>query len=211
MLFVKERIGNWVTAAIVLVLGILCIVAGAKMGGDNWEAAADALDGISITIGIVFIVVGSILLILAGVVAFLVKKGFLSPALAGGATLAVGISLVVAKYASNLIFIFLTVLPYLAIVLGAIILLYAIYNLVLALKSKGAKAAVIAAIVVMIFAIAAIVLGALCVGDEPVIKLHVQLIVLGIVAVVAAALMVLLTFVKVPDVVVVAVKPSKEK
>ena len=211
MAFVKERLGKWITAAIILVIGILCIVAGAKMGGDDWNAASSALDAISTTLGIILIIFGSLVIAIAVIVTLFAKKGFALIALPGGALLAIGISLVVAQYAANLILILLTVIPYLLIVLGAVIFIDAGFNLGFAIKDKNVKPVLVSVIAAAIIAIAAIVVGALCIGDDPVIKMHVQLIVFGIVLCLVACLKILVTFVKVPDVIVVAVKPEENK
>lgn len=211
MQFVKERLGKWITAAIVLVVGILCIVAGAAMGGKDWEAAQGALDGISLTLGIILIIVGALALVLSIVVAVIARKGFAAVAIPGAVLLAFGISLVVAKYGSTLLFILLTVLPYLLIAIGAVILADAIFNLVMGLVGKNVKAVLVGVIVGMVIGVVAIVLGALCVGENPVIAQNVQLIVFGIVVCLLAVLLVVLTFVKLPDAVVVVVKQDKAK
>ena len=209
MSFVRERLGKWIEAAIILTVGILCIVAGAKMGGNDWEAAKNALDSISMVLGIILIVVGSLSIVLGLLVAILVKKGFLPVALPGGVLLAFGISLVIGKYAASLIQLFLYVLPFLLICVGGVILIEAILTLVFAIKDKNVKAVLVLVIVFAIVAIAAIVLGALCLGNDPVIKTNVQLIVFGIVLVLMACLQVLSTLVAIPTVVVIAKEEKK--
>lgn len=204
MSFVRERLGKWIEAAIILVVGILCIVAGAQLGGNDWNAAKDALNGISTTLGIVLIVVGSLSVALGILVTCLAKKGFLPVALPGGVLLAFGISLLVKPYAADFIFLFLYVLPFLLICVGAVILGEAIFDLVFGILGKKVKDVLVLVIVLAIVAVASIVIGALCIGDDPVIKTNVQLIVFGIVLVLMACLQVLSTFVKVPTVVVVA-------
>lgn len=211
MQFVKERLGKWITAAIIIVVGILCIVAGAAMGGNDPETAKNALDGISITLGVILIVVGALALALGVVVTILAKKGFLVVALPGAIVLALGISLVVAKYGASLISILLTVIPYLLICIGAVIFIDAIINLVQGIIKKEVKAILVAVIVAIVVSVAAIVLGALCVGSDPVIKWGVQLIVFGIIVCLIGVLEVVLTFVKVPDVVVAVVKTEKKE
>ena len=211
MQFVKERLGKWITAAIVITVGILCIVAGAAMGGNDPETAKNALDGISITLGVILIVVGALALALGVVVTILAKKGFLVVALPGAIVLALGISLVVAKYGASLISILLTVIPYLLICIGAVIFIDAIINLVQGIIKKEVKAILVAVIVAIVVSVAAIVLGALCVGSDPVIKWGVQLIVFGIIVCLIGVLEVVLTFVKVPDVVVAVVKTEKKE
>ncbi len=211
MQFVKERLGKWITAAIIIVVGILCIVAGAAMGGNDPETAKNALDGISITLGVILIVVGALALALGVVVTILAKKGFLVVALPGAIVLALGISLVVAKYGASLISILLTVIPYLLICIGAVIFIDAIINLVQGIIKKEVNAILVAVIVAIVVSVAAIVLGALCVGSDPVIKWGVQLIVFGIIVCLIGVLEVVLTFVKVPDVVVAVVKTEKKE
>ena len=211
MIFVKERLGKWITAAIIIVVGILCIVAGAAMGGNDPETAKNALDGISITLGVILIVVGALALALGVVVTILAKKGFLVVALPGAIVLALGISLVVAKYGASLISILLTVIPYLLICIGSVIFIDAIINLVQGIIKKEVKAILVAVIVAIVVSVAAIVVGALCVGSDPVIKWGVQLIVFGIIVCLIGVLEVVLTFVKVPDVVVAVVKTEKKE
>lgn len=210
MNFVKERLGKWIEAAIILVVGILCIVAGAMWGGKDPEAAQKALDGISQILGIVLVVVGSLAIVLGIVVALLAKKGFALVALPGGILLALGISLLVAKYAATLIMIILTVIPYLLLCVGGVFLIDAIFNLVFAIKDKRVKPALAGIIFMMVLAVAAIVVGALCIGKNPVIGQSVQLIIFGIIVCLVACLMVLLTFVRLPAVVVLTKEESKE-
>ena len=152
MSFVRERLGKWIEAAIILVVGILCIVAGAKLGGNDWNAAKDALNGISTTLGIVLIVVGSLSVALGILVACLAKKGFLPVALPGGVLLAFGISLLVKPYAADFIFLFLYVLPFLLICVGAVILGEAIFDLVFGILGKKVKDVLVLVIVLVLMA-----------------------------------------------------------
>lgn len=209
MQFVRERLGKWISAAIVIVVGVLCIVAGAAMGGNDLSAAKDSLDAISLVIGIILIVVGSLSVCLAIIAGLLAKKSFAAVAIPGGFLLAIGISLVVAKYAASLIGLLLTVIPYLLIVLGAIILLDVIYTLVRAIIAKEVGKVIVAVIFGIVLGVGAIVLGALCVGSDPVIKYGVQLIVFGIIVVLEGFFQVLATFVKLPDTVVIVTEEKK--
>ncbi len=211
MQFVKERLGKWITAAIVLVVGILCIVAGAAMHGQDVEAASDALKAISIVLGIVLIIVGALALVMSIVVAVLAKKGFVAVAIPGAVLLAFGISLVAQPYAAELIDLFLTILPYLLLCVGAVILGDAIFNLIMGIKAKDVKGVLVGVIVEFIVAAAAITIGALCVGADSVIPGATQLIIFGIIVCLAACLLVVLTFVKMPDVVVAVVSKKEDK
>ena len=211
MQFVRERLGKWIGAAIIIVVGILCIVAGAAMGGNDLSAAKDSLDAISLVIGIILIIVGSLSVCLAIIAGLIAKKSFAAVAIPGGFLLAIGISLVVAKYAASLIGLLLTVIPYLLIVLGAIILLDAIYTLVRGIMAKEVGKVIIAVIFGIVLGVGAIVLGALCVGSDPVIKYGVQLIVFGIIVVLEGVFQVLATFVKLPEAVVIVTEEKKDE
>ena len=206
MNFVKERLGKWIQAAIILVVGILCIVAGATLGGNNPLDAQDALNAISMVLGIVLIVVGSLSLCLAILAGVMTKKGFAAVAFPGAILLAFGISMVVAKYAFDFIRVLLIVVPYLLLCVGAVVLLDAIFTFVMALKDKKMKEALPSFIVGVLVAAASIVLGALCIGEDPVIAFGAQLIVFGLVVVLVALFQVLVTFVKLPDTVVIVKK-----
>ena len=211
MNFVKERLGKWIEAAIILVVGILCIVAGAKWNGSDPEGAKAAFNAISTVLGIVLIVVGALAIALGVVVACLVKKGFLPVALPGGILLAFGISLLVEPYAGSFITLFLFILPFLLICVGAIFLVEAIFNLIFGITGKKVKQVLPLVIVFFVVAAVAIVVGALCIGKDPVIKTNIQLIIFGIVCILIACLQVLSTFIKVPTVVVVAKEETEEE
>lgn len=205
MELIKRSFAKWIEAAIILVVGILCIVAGALWGESG---AQDAIDGISITLGVVLLIVGGLALVLAIVMGILAKKGFAGAAIPAGFLVAIGISLIAVKYAGSFIVLFLYVLPYILIVLGTIILADGIFNLVMAFMKKGAK---IAPIVSIVLGAVTLVLGCLCIGNNPVIPTNVQLIVFGIIVVLYAALIVVSTFIKLPDAVVVVVKEKGEE
>ena len=215
MQFVKERLGKWITAAIILVVGILCIVAGAQLGQTDPKLAATnddvraTLEAISLVLGISFIVVGSLSLVMAIVVAVIAKKGFALVAIPGAAVLAIGISLVVVKYADYLIILLLTIIPYLLVCIGAVIFADAVFNLVMAIINKNVKNALVGVIVGMVVGAVAIVLGSLCLAGT--ITLGAQLIVFGIIVCLFAVLQIVLTFVKVPDAVIAVVKVEKKE
>lgn len=209
MAFIKERLGKWIEAAIILTVGILCIVAGASWGNNDPSTAEAAIKGINNTLGILLIVVGSLSLIFAILVAILAKKGFALVALPGGILLAVGISIVAGQYAFDFIKILLYVVPFLLIAVGAIVLGDAIFTFVFAAKEKKTKEAIPGLIVGCIVAAAAIVLGALCIGNKPVISNGAQLIVFGIVLCLVACFMVLITFIRLPSVTIISVEEKE--
>ena len=199
MNLVRKSLSTWINAAIILTVGILIIVGGAVwLSNSNPE---NAFEAISIVLGVVALIIGSLSLLLAIWLGVMAKKSFLLPSLAGGVMLALGISLVVLKYAFPLIQLLVAILPYLLIVVGALFALDGCWSIYRSLK---AKKSLVPAIIVIVCGAVLIVLGALCVGNDPVIKNQVQLIIFGVVLVLEACFMVLSTLIKTPDVVIVA-------
>lgn len=203
MELVKKSIGKWITAAVILVIGILCIIAGAQAGKD---ASANAYEGISIVLGVVFIIIAAIALIL-GVCAVVLTKNETSLATTGigaGVTLAAGILFCCNRgTAGELIWLFINFVPYVLIVVGSVIALDAIFLLVFSIIKKNVKAALVSVIVECVVAIVSILLGSLSIGDDPVITKNAQLIIFGVIVALYAVLLVLRTFVTVPTVVII--------
>ncbi len=202
--FVKNNIAKWASALVVLVVGILCIVAGAASG----EAQANAYDGISITLGVSLLIVAGIVLVLA-FVATILSKGeaeFLVAAIAVSITLALGIFFIANKsLGGQLIWIFLNFIPYVLLVVGSIIVVDAILKLIFGLvKKQNVKVIIIACVFALVLAAIAIILGALMVGNDPVISKNAQLIVFGIVLIIFGAFAILATLISLP-------KPSKKE
>ncbi len=197
--FVKKNIAKWACALVLLVVGILCIVAGAASDG---QTAGSAYEGISITIGIALLVVSSLVLILA-LVASILSKGdtnFGIAAIGVSTTLALGIFFIANKgLGAELIWLFLNFVPYVLIVVGAIVVCDVILTLIFGIiKKQPVKALVIATVIAVLFAAVAIILGALMIGDDPVIAKSTQLIIFGIIIVIFAVLAALATFITMP-------------
>lgn len=207
MEFVKKSISTWIVAAIILVVGILCIVAGAQIGNSSIAELGDTSKAISLTLGISFIVVGSLGIILALVGSIFAKKGFAAGVGVAGIVLALGIWFVVNTVALDLIFILLSFVPYVFVVVGGIMLIDATFKLIEGIKAKEVKKALPAVIVGYVIAAVAVVMGALCLAD--VIDGGAQLIIFGILVAVYAVFMVLGTFVNIPTTVVVVKEEVK--
>ena len=209
MELVKKNLGIWIKAAIILTVGILFIVMGAAKG----EASGNASDAINIILGIVLIAIGSLSLALGIVAALVAKQSFIAVGIPGGVALALGISLLVVKYATGLVVLVLYIVPYLLIAIGAVILVDAIFKLIFAIKAKTVKDGLFAIIVAMVIGIAILVLGALCIGNDSVISANAQLVILGVVLILVALLQVLFTFVKGPEILVAVVgaEPKSKK
>jgi hypothetical protein len=208
MEFIKKSLGKWITAAIVLTIGILCIVAGAQFNNSSFDAM-DTVNAISMVLGIAFIVVGSLGIILAIIGAVFAREGFAAAAMTSGTALAAGIWFVVLKTAYELIDLTISFVPYLLVVVGAIMALDALFILINALRDKNVKSALAAVIVGLVIAALTIVLGVLCING--VITAGAQLITFGVLVILYACFMVLATFVAMPKTVIIDARKSEDK
>ncbi len=185
MELIKKSFSKWIISIIVLVIGILCIIAGAASG----SAQEGAYNGISMTVGISLIVVSS-LTILVALIASIISKGqasFAVTAIGSSFALALGILFVVDNtLGGTLIWLLLCFVPYLLLVSGSIIAVDGIIILVFGFVNKNIKGALIGAIAEFVLAAITIVLGALMVGDNPVISLDAQIIIFGIILILYA-------------------------
>ena len=183
MKLVRKSLNKWIQAAIMLVVGILVIVAGAQMGkGSN---PSDALNAISLVLGWTLIVIGSIGII-AGIFAAVVShEAFATAAMSGGIILAAGIWFCVYREAANLMGVLIGFIPFVMIVVGCILAVDALLLVVNAVRKKAMKMALPAVIFGVIMAVVSIVLGALCIAKgndgDTIIPGNVQLIIFGIV------------------------------
>ncbi len=191
MELVKKSFNKWIISIVVLVIGILCIVAGAASG----SAKADAYTGISMTIGITLLVVASLSLLLA-LCATILTKGATSfgiAAIGSAVTLALGILFVVDNsIGGELIWLLLNFIPYLMLVVGVIIAVDGVFVLIFGSAKKQAKDAAI--VVEFVIAAITIVFGALMVGADPVISRDAQIIIFGVILILYALLICASTF-----------------
>ena len=204
--FVKRNVSKWIAALIVLTVGILCIVAGAKLGGSNIKEAYDSLNAISVILGVVLIVIASLALCFALAFVFAFKKSLLITGLSASIVLGVGISLVVAKYAGSLIEILITIVPYVLVCVGAVIIVDEIFTLLRAISKKAIKKVLFALICTFLLGTASFVVGFLCMsfgGNDPVIAYSVQLIVFGVLVTLYGLLLLVISFVKLPGLTVI--------
>ncbi len=205
MKLIRKSLHKWIEAAIILVVAILLIIAGANIN-ESGSASQKAVDDISTVIGIVLIVCASLSLIVGVFAAIKIKKNLAVLCAPGAALLALGISLVVDKYAGEIIIIVLRILPYLLIALGGLIIVDSIFNLIKILRSKEKKSALLT-IPAFIYGIIALVLGILSVGgNNAIIPENVQVIIVGILLIIYAVIVVTLTFVKLPKAILIVDK-----
>ncbi len=220
MEFVKKSLTNWVKAVLILVIGILVIVAGAQMGNTSMDAlvngdgSAATIQSISLVLGWSFIVIGSLGIIGGLLGSALSKAGFATAAISAGITLAVGIWLVVRQEAGKLMFVLIGFVPFVMIVVGAILAADAAFLIVNGIREKSIKKAIPAIAFGFIIAVASIVLGALCIatkeGGDTIIASNVQLIIFGCILLIYACFLVLATFVSIPLVTVVSVNKRED-
>lgn len=220
MEFVKKSLTNWVKAVLILVIGILVIVAGAQMGNTSMDAlvngdgSAATIQSISLVLGWSFIVIGSLGIIGGLLGSALSKAGFATAAITAGITLSVGIWLVVKQEAGKLMFVLIGFVPFVMIVVGAILAADAAFLIVNGIREKSLKKAIPAITFGFMIAAASIVLGALCIatkeGGDTIIASNVQLIIFGCILLIYACFLVLTTFVSIPLVAVVSVNKGDD-
>ena len=162
-----DKISAIITAVVVLVIGILCIVANSA---ENGEDRVEAFKGISVTLGVVFIVVAVLALCLEITILVLAKGGALikASAIASAVLLALGIFFVSYKEsAGNLLAMFLDFVPIVMVVVGSLVVLDAILTLVFGLLRKdNLKGVLIVFAIKLVIGALAILLGALAMGDN---------------------------------------------
>lgn len=204
MAFVKNSISKWITAALVLILGILCCIANGSSNLGDYE-------NISLFLGWVFIILGSLALVLGLIVALLNKKTFASSdMISAGALLAAGIFFVADKtVAVVLIGALLNYVPYVMIVVGFVIAVDAILILVFGILKKNLKPSLILFIAEIIMAILAIVLGAIALDSKSALGEN-KFLIFGIMLIIYAVLIVLATFFS-PTLVVVFKRDEAKK
>ncbi len=169
-----------ITSIIVLVVGILCIVAGAATG----ETSANAYEGISLTLGITLLVISSLVLLLA--LCLVIKtKGtakFGTLAIGVSLTLALGIFFVANRgLGGELIWLFLNFVPYVLIVVGSIVIVDAVINIVIGVLKKEVNVVLIPSVISIVLGAVSVLLGALMIGNDPVISKSAQLVIFGVV------------------------------
>jgi len=198
MKFIKENFSKILTACVLIIIGILCIIADVASA----EASLDAYKGISITIGVVFIVLSSIVIIFALIGSIMDKTSILLSLIPNALLLGAGIFFVSNDtVAGSLILYFLALIPFLLLALGGFILVDAILNLVFAIINKQVNKVLPLIIVEFVISAITVALGALTIGTDPVIKK--QLLIFGIIVVLFGAYTFANCFIKTKTVVLI--------
>mgnify|MGYP004457116651 FL=1 len=206
---IKKFLSKWIINALVFVVGILSIVAGAELGGKNWESissSADSLHMISMVLGITLIVVSALSLLLSLVMMILARKPIASSGIVSGILLSVGIWFVVYDTAGSLIVLTVSLIPFFMIVIGALYLIDCLHSALLNLKYKEVARNQISLLILFLISVAAIILGSLCIAtgksNQTIIPRNVQIIILGIILSLEGLFQFLASFVGVPKFVV---------
>ncbi len=178
----QTAITTWITAAIVLTVGILCIVA----QNANGDVTSNAYDAISIVLGVTLIIVSALGLILNALV---LKRTAAAETLVNGIILAAGIYLVVQKQAGYLLHVLTDYSAYVMLVIGCLFVVDAILVLVFGLKAKADKKVLIVPVLAeFILGAVAVVLGTLALPSVNVISK--RLTILGIILITYALFLV---------------------
>ena len=173
---------TWITAAVVLTVGILCCIAN---GGDG-----DAYKGISLVMGITFIVLGSLSILANAIVS---RRSATVGGISAGILLATGIWFVASRATdATLIALICDYVPYVMVVLGFILVVDALVIIVIALVKK-VKEVIILAIIEILVGAAAIVFGAFGMGTDNAIANN-KFLIFGIIVIVYAATLILQGF-----------------
>ena len=190
MQFLKKNYNTLIYALVLLVVGILCIVADVS---SDVATKVDAYRGISLTVGIVLIIVSALALVLTVVGSIIAKNSALIAGIGSAAILGAGIFFVTHDTAAgDLIMTFISVIPYLLICVGALIVLHGILVIVFGAVNKNVKGALIGGIFSIVAGAVTMLLGFLTFGNDPVIDK--QLMIFGIIVILMAALNVVSCF-----------------
>lgn len=159
----QSAVTTWVTALIVLTVGILCIVAQNTEG----DVSGNAYDAISIVLGVTLIVISTLGFVLN---ILLLKRSANAITLANGIILALGIFLVVEKTAGELLHILTNYAAYVLSVIGALFVCDAILVFVFGLvKKDDVHTFLVPVLFEAIIGITALVLGVLALPSVNVI------------------------------------------
>ena len=174
-----KALTTWITAAVILTVGILCCAAN---GGDG-----DAYEGISLVMGITFIILGSLSILANTIVS---RRVATASGISAGVLLATGIWFVSSRAtAGALIALICDYVPYIMVVLGFILVVDAVVILIISLIKKLKGVIVLFAVEVLVGA-AAIVLGAFGMGTDNGIADN-KFLIFGIIVIIYAAVLIL--------------------
>ena len=174
----RKKLNYWITAALLILFGVLFIVVGTKT--DN-QKVISTLDTI---FGVLFLIEGSALIL----VSILVKKQFVSSlSLAGALALSLGIYTLVESFINNILAVVLNFIPYFLIVVGSLMVFQALITYFL-----GKKKSLPLLIIQLVYGIIILTFGIL--GLTVFKDLDTKFIILGIIICIYATYIIVASF-----------------
>ena len=190
----RKKLNYWITAALLILFGVLFIVVGTKT---NNQKVIDTLD---IIFGVLFLLEGSALIL----VSILIHKKFVSAlSLAGALALSLGIYTFIESFIVKILAVILDFIPYLLIVVGSLMVLQALITYFL-----GKKKSLPLFIVQLVYGAIILTFGIL--GITVFKELDTKFIILGVILCVYATYIIVGSFMPEALVVVVNKKEPEE-
>ncbi len=186
---IRSKLNYWISAAFLLLFGILFIILGTKY-------EQKVLDTLDIILGVLFLIEGSAAIL----VSILLKKRFVSPlSLTGAVSLSLGIFCLVKTFIDTFLVDFLDFVPYLLVVVGSLMLLQALLTYFLS-KNKN----LVTFIIQLAYAGIILAFGILCLTVFD--KRETKFIILGAILCVYATYVVIGSFM--PELVILSMKEA---
>lgn len=189
MNFIKQNLSKLTTATLLTLIGLLCIIAGSVMHVNSTNIA-NVINELLLALGIPTIVISSIALLisLGSAVITTNEQSFAVSSITSGATLAAGIFIIASSDSTNLIYAFISYVPYFLMVEGAVLFIDSLFNLFYGYVTKKNKPALYAFITEVFISLTAIIIG--CISITLISK-EIQLIIFGIILIIYALFLVL--------------------
>ena len=189
MNFIKQNLSKLTTATLLTLIGLLCIIAGSVMHVNSTNIA-NVINELLLALGIPTIVISSIALLisLGSAVITTNEQSFAVSSITSGATLAAGIFIIASSESTNLIYAFISYVPYFLMVEGAVLFIDSLFNLFYGYVTKKNKPALYAFITEVFISLTAIIIG--CISITLISK-EIQLIIFGIILIIYALFLVL--------------------
>jgi hypothetical protein len=177
MEFIKKNLSKLITAILLSLIGLLCLIAGSIMHIDS-ATTTKTIEGLLYVLGVPIIIVSTIILLISLINAFITtnEQSFSLGAISSGAALAAGIFIIASNDSATLIYSFISYVPYFLMVEGAILFIDSIFNFYFGYVTKKNKPALYAFITEITTAITALVIGIISISF---ISKEIQLIIFG--------------------------------
>lgn len=189
MKFIKQSFHKWIEATLILVVAIFLIAVGVSYdASDN-----TVISLISNVFGVFMVVNGVAAIVVAMMYGVKNKVNVATLCVPGVTVLALGISLLVIKYAEILVALLICLIPYLILSVGALLVIDGIFTII-RIKQSFKEGNYVVPVLTLVSSAVVIALGVLCVTE--IITFRAQSIILGILLALFAILLVALTIAK---------------